>query len=135
MKEVKVTIDRESVLAGVQMITANAAAQRGDALHVATDDNGELLEGFYDEVLRELIALLSKYAKEGDGLVFSLPDNWDAELTPTLSKGVNDAVLFGVLAKWYSLAGESIYGSMFEGSIEEIVEVLNKRVKPVRNGR
>lgn len=133
MKEITVNIDKSEILTAIKRITANAAQQRGDGLHVATDDNEDLLDGFYDEVVGEIVVLLSRYASEG--FVFTMPENWDVSLQTSLAKRMNDAVTFGVLAKWYSLSGESIYGSMFEGTIEEIIAVLDKRVKPVRNGR
>ena len=133
MKVINIAIDKGGVLDGIKRITANAAQQRGDDLHVATDDNEDLLDGFYDEVVGEIVVLLSRYASEG--FVFTMPENWDVSLEASLAKRVNDAVVFGVLAKWYSLSGESIYGSMFEGTIEEIIAVLDKRVKPVRDGR
>lgn len=133
MKEIAVNINKSEILTAIKRITANAAQQRGDGLHVATDDDEDLLNGFYDEVVGEIVVLLSRYASEG--FVFTMPENWDVSLEASLAKRVNDAVVFGVLAKWYSLSGESIYGSMFEGTIEEIIAVLDKRVKPVRNGR
>lgn len=133
MKEIAVNINKSEILTAIKRITANAAQQRGDGLHVATDDDEDLLDGFYDEVVGEIVVLLSRYASEG--FVFTMPENWDVSLEASLAKRVNDAVVFGVLAKWYSLSGESIYGSMFEGTIEEIIAVLDKRVKPVRNGR
>ena len=132
MKEVRADIKDSEVLVEVKRLSANAAQQRGDALHVATDDNDALLAGFFGEVQNEIVMVLSKYAKEDSGIVFTLPDNWDSALEGVLKKRVKDAFVFGVLAKWFLLANESVYSTMFKGCIDEIHEVLNKRIRPVR---
>ena len=43
MKNYEVTINEEAIYTAVYNITANAAAQRGDAAHVATEDNRGIL--------------------------------------------------------------------------------------------
>lgn len=133
MKRIDVSIDKGAVLDDVKRLSANAAQQRGDALHVATEDNREVLDVFYTEVENEIVLLLPKYAKGGDmGISFDVPENWDSGLEEGLKRRVKDALLFGVLAKWYGLAGESVYTDMFVGVMNEIAGVLNKRVKPKR---
>lgn len=121
-----------NVLAEVKRISANAALQRGDAAHVATDDNDTLLEKFFAQVQNEMVASI-KYAKKPTE--FEVPANWDSSLKDSVQERVNDALIYGVLAHWYSLSAESVYSQMFAGCIEEINVLLNRRVKPVRNGR
>ena len=57
MKEIAVNINKSEILTAIKRITANAAQQRDDDLHMATDDNEDLLDGFYDEVVGALALL------------------------------------------------------------------------------
>ena len=49
MKNYEVAIDKEKIYKAVYNITANAAAQRGDGLRVATEDNDILLDEFLEK--------------------------------------------------------------------------------------
>lgn len=133
MKIIECSKSQEEVLTEVMRISANAALQRGDAAHVATEDNEELLGAFFEEVKAEVVLLLSKYINSD--LAFSMPENWDFSLEKTLKAIVKSVLVYGVLAKWYALSGDSVYGDMFSSTIEEILSILRKRVKPVRDGR
>lgn len=134
MKNIVCRIPKGDVFEDVYRVTANAAQQSGNALRVATEDNRELLEVFYREVRGEVVMVLFEfaYADEEECVNFSLPENWDSSLEKNLSGRLRDSMLYGVLARWYALSGDSIYGAMFEGVMEEIAEILHKRVKPSR---
>lgn len=136
MKMFDVKIAYTDVATAVMMVTANAAQQRGDAAHIATEDNDSLLKLMFAEVGCEVSALLSKYASStittDADFSFSLAENWDDALEDALKRRLKDVFVYGVLARWYTLSGDSVYGAMFQGGIDEIVKMVNKRVKPER---
>lgn len=130
MKRIDVSIDKGAVLDDVKRLSANAAQQRGDALHVATDDDAEVLDRFFERVEDEIVMFFAPYAK--DGLVFCMPESWDDALTESLKRGLKNAFVSGVLSKWYLLAGvDSVYLGMFAGSMEDIKRLLDSRKKPL----
>lgn len=120
MKNYKVKIVEEDILDAVYNITANAAAQRGDAAHVATEDNKEILQEFLTEGKEVVSAALGRY---GNGLEYSMPANWDFE--DEVNKRVNAFLVDYVLTSWMGLTAEVTM------PVLELTSILNKRNKPI----
>ena len=76
MKSYEVNIVEKDIFDAVYNITANAAVQRGDAAHVATEDNKGILQEFLEKGKALVSAALGRY---GNGLEYSMPANWDFE--------------------------------------------------------
>ena len=124
-----VDIKSYGVLAEVCRLTANAALQRGDAAHVATSDNRELIERWIDEGKRFVEKALGRYSK--GNMKYSMPYEW-----PNRSEEVNGmAELFLVnyaLAKWFELWAEGPrYVEAANVALESIRGILNRREKPI----
>ena len=120
MKSHEVKISEEDVYSAVYNITANAAVQRGDAAHVATEDNRDILAEFLAEGEEKVAAALGRY---GNGLKYSMPDNWDYK--DEIDKRVNAFVVDYVLASWMGLVAQT------EKPVLELMTILNKRNKPI----
>ena len=120
MKSYKVNIVEEDIFDAVYNITANAAAQRGDALHVATEDNKAILEEFLKKGKVLVAAALGRY---GNGLKYSMPASWDFE--DEVNERVNKFLVDYIVASWMGLAAE------IELPILELITILNKRKKPI----
>ena len=120
MNTYEVKIVEEDILDAVYNITANAAAQRGDALRVATEDNKGILEEFLEKGKRVVEAALGRY---GNGLKYSMPASWDFE--DEVNERVNKFRVDYIVASWMGLASE------IELPALELITILNKRNKPL----
>lgn len=120
MKTYKVEIEEVEICDAVYNITANAAAQRGDAAHVATEDNKGILEEFLEKGKVIVAAALGRY---GNGLEYSMPDNWNYK--DEIDERVNAFLVDYVVASWMGLS-EAV-----EVPILELMSILNKRNKPL----
>ena len=120
MNTYEVKIVKEDIFDAVYNITANAAAQRGDGLRVATEDNKELLEEFLEKGKELVSAALGRY---GNGLKYSMPPNWDFE--DEVNERVNKFLVDYIVASWMGLAAE------IELPALELITILNKRKKPI----
>lgn len=120
MKNYKVKIVEEDILDAVYNITANAAVQRGDAAHVATEDNKGILQEFLEKGKALVSAALGRY---GNGLEYSMPANWDFE--DEVNERVNKFLVDYIVASWMGLAAE------IELPALELITILNKRNKPL----
>ena len=120
MNTYEVKIVKEDIFDAVYNITANAAAQRGDGLRVATEDNKELLEEFLEKGKELVSAALGRYGK---GLKYSMPPNWDFE--DEVNERVSKFLVDYMVASWMGLAAEV---SM---PVLDLKIILNKRNKPL----
>lgn len=120
MKNYKVKIVEEDIFDAVYNITANAAAQRGDALHVATEDNKDILEEFLEKGKVLVAAALGRY---GNGLEYSMPASWDFE--DEVNERVNKFLVDYIVASWMGLSAETQLPAL------ELITILNKRKKPI----
>lgn len=120
MKSYEVNIVEKDIFDAVYNITANAAAQRGDALRVATEDNKAILEEFLEKGKALVSAALGRY---GNGLEYSMPANWDWK--EEVDERVNKFLADYVTASWYALTAE------VELPVIELMSILNKRKKPI----
>ena len=120
MKTYNVEIEEAEICDAVYNITANAAAQRGDAAHVATEDNKDILEEFLEKGKVIVAAALGRY---GNGLRYSMPDNWNYK--DEIDERVNAFLVDYVVASWMGLS-EAV-----EVPILELMSILNKRNKPL----
>lgn len=130
MKQYSISIKEENVLKEIYRLTANAAVQRGDAQHVATEDNKDILLRFIAEGARLLEKAIGRYSTGGTG--YSMPENWPDRSSDI--DGLSESFLVNYsIAKWYELngTGERFISSANE-ALEEIARILNKRIKPKR---
>lgn len=120
MKSYKIQIVEDDIFDTVYNITANAAVQRGDAAHVATEDNKGILQEFLEKGKALVSAALGRY---GNGLEYSMPANWDFE--DEVNKRVNSFLVDYVLTSWMGLTAEVTM------PVLELTSILNKRNKPI----
>lgn len=120
MKNYEVAIDKEKIYKAVYNVTANAAAQRGDGLRVATEDNDILLDEFLEKGKELVSAALGRY---GNGLQYSMPNNWDWK--EELDERVNAFLADYITASWMGLTAEVTM------PVAELMSILNKRKKPI----
>lgn len=120
MNTYEVKIVEEDIFDAVYNITANAAAQRGDAAHVATEDNKGILQEFLEKGKALVSAALGRY---GNGLEYSMPANWDFE--DEINNRVNTFLIDYVLTSWMGLTAEVTM------PVIELMSILNKRKKPL----
>ena len=130
MKTYNINISEDEILTAIYRLTANAAQQRKDALHVATEDNKDLLVGFIEDGKRVLRKSLGRYA--AGGLDYSMPEAWPERCDDI--DALSDSFLRNyVLAEWYGLSGEGDrYLAVANVALEDIGSVLGKRIKPTR---
>ena len=129
MKSFEVNISDDVVLMGVYRLTANAAVQRGDAQHVASVDNEDMLSQFLGEGKRVLAKSFGRYS--AGGLGYSMPDEW-----PDRSADIDSlAGVFltnYVIAKWFELNGTGDrFLNVANETLSEIVVILSQRKKPI----
>jgi hypothetical protein len=129
MKSYEVNIVEKDIFDAVYRLTANAAAQRGDALAVATEDNKDMLQQFLTEGFKLIERAFGRYY--AGTMRYSMPENW-----PNLKKEVDELVEEGLanymLAKWYELNGSGEkYMAVFSEVLTNIANILNKREKPI----
>ena len=134
MKNYEVAIEKEKIYKAVYNITANAAAQRGDGLHVATEDNKDILMQFLESGKRLVEAALGRY---GNGmeypiengvehpsvLKYSMPASWGFE--DEVNERVNKFLVDYIVASWMGLTAEVTM------PMPELMSILNKRKKPI----
>lgn len=130
MTEYTINIEDNDVLVRVYNQTANAALQRGDALHVATEDNKDIITQFITEGKKLLNKALGRYSS--GSLTYLMPGNW-----PNRSSEVDEIAKSFLAhystAKWYELNGT---GDRFINDANEMLvelsNILGKRNKPER---
>ena len=134
MKSYKVKIVEEDIFDAVYNITANAAAQRGDDAHVATEDNKAILEEFLKKGKVLVAAALGRYGngieypvvdgvEQPSVLKYSMPASWDFE--DEVNERANKYLVDYIVASWIGLAAE------IELPALELITILNKRKKPI----
>ena len=134
MKSYKVNIVEEDIFDAVYNITANAAAQRADALHVATEDNKRILVQFLENGKRVVEAALGRYGcgieysvvdgvEQPSVLKYRMPASWDFE--DEVNERVNKFLVDYIVASWMGLAAEVTM------PVPELMSILNKRKKPI----
>jgi hypothetical protein len=134
MKNYEVAIDKEKIYKAVYNITANAAVQRGDAAHVATEDNKLILQEFLEKGKALVSAALGRYGngieypiengvKLPSVLKYSMPENWDWK--DELDERVNAFLADYITALWMGLTAEVTM------PVLELMSILNKRKKPI----
>lgn len=129
MKSYEVNIVEKDIFDAVYRLTANAAAQRGDALAVATEDNKDMLQQFLTEGFKLIERAFGRYYT--GTMKYSMPENW-----PNMREDINEQVETGlvnyILAKWYELNGSGEkYMAVFSEVLTNIANILNKREKPI----
>ena len=120
MKNYEVAIEKEKIYKAVYNITANAAAQRGDGLRVATEDNKAILEEFLEKGKALVSAALGRY---GNGLKYSMPASWGFE--DEVNERVNKFLVDYIVASWMGLTAEVTM------PMPELMSILNKRKNPI----
>lgn len=120
MKNYEVTINEEAIYTAVYNITANAAAQRGDDAHVATEDNKGVLKEFLEKGKVFIGPALGRY---GSGLRYSMPASWNFK--DEVDERVHAFLVDYVMASWMGLVAE------VEKPVLELLSILNKRNKPL----
>lgn len=134
MKNHKVKIVEEDIFDAVYNITANAAAQRGDALRVATEDNKAILEEFLEMGKVLVAAALGRYGngieypiedgvEQQSVLKYSMPASWGFE--DEVNERVNKFLVDYIVASWMGLTAEVTM------PVLELTSILNKRNKPI----
>ena len=121
MKAYEVKIEKEKIYKAVYNITANAAQQRGDALHVATEDNINILEEFLEEGRAVVAAALGKYGN--GGVKYSMPASWDFK--EEVDEKAHAFLVGYIVARWMGLTAQ------VEIPVLELMSILNKRNKPI----
>jgi hypothetical protein len=128
LKEVNITED--NVLTGVCRLTANAAVQRGDAQHVATVDEIDMLKQFISEGKGLIKKALGRYSTEELG--YSMPKEWP-DRSEEITKLAEVFLTNYTIAKWYELNGTGDrFLNVANEALEEIGILLGKRNKPTR---
>lgn len=134
MKTYTLDIKEDDILVSVYRKTANAAQQRADALHVATEDNKDILMQFLESGKRLVEAALGRYGngmeypiengvEQPSVLKYSMPASWDFE--DDINERVDKFLADYVTASWYALTAE------VELPVIELMSILNKRKKPL----
>jgi hypothetical protein len=131
MRSYSVLIDYPELCEVVYRITANAAKERGDALHVATEEDKDLIEGFFSAAMPALRTAFGKYLT-GGSISYSMPENWSNDEL-TVGYCCTEYLVDVALARWFEMSGvANAYMNAARGAIEALVLCLNKRKKPIR---
>lgn len=129
MKMYDIGTSEDNILANVYRLTANAAQQRGDAVHVATADNKDMLTQYMNEGEVLLEKAFGRYAAGSQK--YSMPENWpdrSAEITDLAETFLTNYAI----AKWYELNGTGErFIEVANAALVQIAEELNKRSKPI----
>lgn len=134
MKSYTVTIDKDALCVEVFRITANAAKERGDALHVATEEDKDLIEGFFSAAMPALRAGFGRFLEGVDdsGFKYLMPENWKVD-EETVKECCNGFLVSIALAKWFELSGiANGYVNAAQVAMEALRICLNMRKKPIR---
>lgn len=134
MRSYTVTIDKDALCVEVFRITANAAKERGDALHAATEEDKDLIEGFFSAAMPALRAGFGRFleGEENGGIGYSMPENWKVDEV-TVRYCCTEFLTNYALARWYELSGVA-NGCMnaANAALEALRLCLNMRKKPIR---
>lgn len=129
MKMYDIGTSEDNILANVYRLTANAAQQRGDAVHVATADNKDMLKQYMEEGEVLLEKAFGRYT--AGSRKYSMPENWpdrSAEITDLAETFLTNYAI----AKWYELNGTGErFIEVANAALVQIAEELNKRSKPI----
>ena len=134
MRSYSVVINNSMLCEEVFRITANAAKERGDALHAATEEDKALIEGFIAGAMPVLRTAFGRFidGAANVGIGYSMPENWKVDVV-TVSYCCNEFLTNYALARWYELSGVA-NGCMnaANAALEALRLCLGKRVKPIR---
>lgn len=125
---VSYVLDIKDVLTAVYRLTANAAVQRGDADHVATEDNKDMLNQFLEEGKGLLMNAFGRYATPTG---YAMPSNWP-DRSEEVSSLAKDFLANYVTAKWFELngAGDKFLATA-NTELESIKLLLIQRRRPI----
>lgn len=132
MKEYSVDIDKEDILTEVYRLSANAAKERGDVLHVATADNADVVERLLAEGMGPLVATFGRYFLEYIGwqIKFSMPENWSERLKDAIEENCRVFLINFTLGRWFALSGVDTGHMQVAGTyLNNIKDLLTKRYK------
>lgn len=135
MKVYSVNLDLEERAKDVYRLTANAAKERGDDDHVATEDNAEMVNRLFAAAMPMLKMAFGRYfvSSEQGKIEYGMPENWFADEAAVAECCAEFLANYGV-AKWFELSGGT--GERFIQAANDALEALNlalyKRVKPIR---
>lgn len=136
MKDYSIELDLTTMARVVYEITANVAKERGEAKHIATEDNASLITSFMRNatgLLNKAFGVYSKGYETADKIVlhYSMPENWDIAWAP--KKEAESFLAYYAVAKWYELSGgdSALYLARAEEALDNIGYSLNRRKKPL----
>ena len=134
MRIYSVLFDYSALCDAVFRISANAAKERGDALHAATEEDKALIEGFIAGAMPALRTAFGRFVdgEENGGIGYSMPENWKVDEV-TVRYCCTEFLTNYALARWYELSGVA-NGCMnaANAALEALRLCLGKRVKPIR---
>lgn len=134
MKEYSVDLNLSKRAEDVYRLTANAAKERGDADHVATEDNADMVNRLFAGAMPMLKMAFGRYfVTSNNGVVtYCMPENWKVNEDAVAECCAEFLANYGV-AKWFELSGT---GDRFiqaaNDALEGLNQFLNKRIKPIR---
>lgn len=134
MRSYSVLIDYSELCVEVFRITANAAKERGDALHVATEEDKDLIESFFSAAMPALRTAFGRFLEGVDdaGFKYLMPENWKVD-EETVKECCNGFLVSIALAKWFELSGiANGYVNAAQVAMEALRLCLNMRKKPIR---
>lgn len=138
MKEYAFTLEIDKdIRSQVYRLTANAAMERGDAVHVATEDNEDIIERFVVAALPVLRGAFGRYEAKvflsGDvEVIVNMPDNWNGSVDE-LRDLCRDFLVNMAVAGWFGLSGSGEnFVSAANVALSGIGLLMEKRLKPVR---
>lgn len=135
MKVYSVNLDLEERAKDVYRLTANAAKERGDADHVATEDNAEMVNRILNAAMPMLKMAFGRFfvSSSEENIKYSMPENWVAD-NEAVSECCAEYITNYAVAKWFELSGGT--GDRFAQAANDALEAINlflyKRVKPIR---
>lgn len=137
MKDYSIVLFPKEIARRVYELSAHAAKERGDAKHVATQDNEALIAGFVKDAVEHLTRAVGVYHKGttvGDDDVsidFCMPANWSEGWLP--ERDAQAFAAFYAVAKWFEISGMdgAVFMAKAQESIGNIGYSLNRRMKPL----
>lgn len=131
------TISYNTVATEVYRLTANAARERGEQLHIATEDNELMVYRFIEEGGNALANAFGRYLEEAMiattsmTIDYAMPTGW--KWNEEVKEAAEMFLTNYAIAKWYEMAGT---GERFlkaaDAAIVCVKNLLDKRIKPVR---
>lgn len=138
MKRYSISVGINDIATEVYRVTANAAVERGDAAHVATEDNEGMVERFVIAALPVLRGAIGRYdarVEYAGGNVevdITLPDNWRGT-AEELKAACMEYLIHMAVAGWYELAGTADRNiNAANVALSGLGIILDRRTKPVR---